>query len=197
MSDSCWCTAKPIQCCKVIQFSSVRSLSHVRLFATPWMARHQASLSYTNSRSSLRLTSIQQSHALSSPSPPAPNLSQHQSLFQWVNSSYEVAKVLEFQLQHQSFQRNLRADLLQNGLVGSLCSPRDSEESSPTPQFKSIHSSALSFLHSPEWTSWISLQSKGLSRVFSNTTVQKHQFFSAQPSSQSKSHIHTWPQEKP
>jgi len=47
------------------------------------------------------------------------------------------------------------------------------------------------------WTGWVSLQSKGLSRVFSNTTVQKHQFFSAQPSSQSNSHIHTWPQEKP
>ena len=47
------------------------------------------------------------------------------------------------------------------------------------------------------WTGWISLQSKGLSRVFSNTTVQKHQFFSAQPSSQSNSHNHTWPQEKP
>ena len=46
-------------------------------------------------------------------------------------------------------------------------------------------------------TSWISLQSKGLSRVFSNTTVQKYQFFGAQPSSQSNSHIHTWPQEKP
>ena len=48
-----------------------------------------------------------------------------------------------------------------------------------------------------EWIGWIALQSKGLSRVFSNTTVQKHQFFSAQPSSQSNSHIHTWPQEKP
>ena len=48
-----------------------------------------------------------------------------------------------------------------------------------------------------EWTGWISLQSKGLSRVFSNTAVQKHQFFSAQLSSQSNSHIHTWPQEKP
>ena len=48
-----------------------------------------------------------------------------------------------------------------------------------------------------EWTSWISLQSKGLSRVFSNTTLQKHQFFGAQPSSQSNSHMHTWPQEKP
>ena len=48
-----------------------------------------------------------------------------------------------------------------------------------------------------EWTGRISLQSKGFSRVFSNTTVQKHQFFGAQPSSQSNSHIHTWPQEKP
>ena len=48
-----------------------------------------------------------------------------------------------------------------------------------------------------EWTGWISLQSKGLSRVFSSTTVQKHQFFGALPSSQSNSHIHTWPQEKP
>ena len=83
------------------------------------------------------------------PSPPAPNPSQHQSLFQWVNSLHEVAKVLEFQLQHHSLQRNPRADLLQNGLVGSPCSPRDSQESSPTPQFKRINSSALSLLHSP------------------------------------------------
>ena len=55
---------------------------------------------------------IQPSHPLSSPSPLAPNPSQHQSLFQWVNSSHEVAKVLEFQLQHHSFQRTPRADLL-------------------------------------------------------------------------------------
>ena len=48
-----------------------------------------------------------------------------------------------------------------------------------------------------EWTGWISLQSKGLSRVFTNTTVQKHQFFGARLSSQSNSHIHTWPLEKP
>ena len=48
-----------------------------------------------------------------------------------------------------------------------------------------------------EWTGWISLQSKGLSRVFSNITVLKHQFFGVQPSSQCNSHIHTWPQEKP
>ena len=107
--------------------SSVQSLSHVQLFATPWIAACQASLSVTNSQSPLRLTSIelvsdaiQPSHPLSSPSPPASNPSQHQSLFQWVNSSHEVAKVLEFQLQHHSLQRTPRADLLQNGLVGCL-----------------------------------------------------------------------------
>ena len=79
---------------------------------------------------------IHTSHPLSSPYPPAPNPSQHQSLFQWVNSSHEVAKLLEFQLQHHSFQRTPRASLLQNGLVGSPCSPRDSQESSPKAQFK-------------------------------------------------------------
>ena len=81
------------------------------------------------------------------------NLSQHQGLFKWVNSSHQVAKVLEFQLQHQSFQWAPRADLLQNGLVGSPCSPRDSQEFFPTPQFKSINSSVLSFLYSPTLTS--------------------------------------------
>ena len=81
---------------------------------------------------------IQPSHPLLSPSPLAPNPSQHQSLFQWVNSSHEVAKVLEFQLQHHSLKRNPRADLLQNGLVGSPCSPRDSQESSPTPHSKAF-----------------------------------------------------------
>ena len=70
-------------------------------------------------------------------------------LFTWVSSSHQVAKVLEFQLQHQSFQRTLSTHLLLDGLVGSPCSPRDSQESSPTPQFKSIHSLGLSFLYSP------------------------------------------------
>ena len=104
---------------------------------------------------------IQPSHPLSSPSPPAPNLSQHQGLFKWVSSSHQVAKVLEFQLQHQSFQWTFRT------------------------------------WSSLGWTGWISLQSRGLSRVFSNTTVQKHRFFSAQLSSQSNCHIHTWLLEKP
>ena len=100
---------------------------------------------------------IQPSHPLSPPSSPAFNLSQLQGLFQWVGSSYQVAKVLEFRLQHQSFQWMNTQDW---SLLG--------------------------------WTGWISLQSKGLSRVFSNTTVQKHQFFSTQPSLWSNSHIHTW-----
>ena len=81
------------------------------------------------------------SHPLSSPSPPAFSLSQHQGLFKWVSSSYEVAKVLEFQLQHQSFQYHLGLISFKNGLVGSPCSPGNSQKSAPTPQFKSINSS--------------------------------------------------------
>ena len=82
-------------------------------------------------------------------SPPALNLSQHQGRFEWVRLSHQVAKVLEFQLQHQSFQWIFRTDFLKAGLVGSPCSPRDSQESSPKSQFKSISSSVLSFLYSP------------------------------------------------
>ena len=94
---------------------------------------------------------IQPSHPLLSPSRPALNLSQHQGLFKWVSSSHQVAKVLEFQLQYQSFQWIFRTGLY-SGLVDSPCSPRDSQESSPTPQFKSINSLALSFLYSPNLT---------------------------------------------
>ena len=140
------------------QFSSVQLLSHLRLFATPWIAAHQASLSITSSLSSPRFTSVESvmpsSHLiLCHPLLLLPPILPSISLFQWVNSSHEVAKVLEFQLEHHSFQRDPRADLLQNGLVGSPCSPRDLQESSPTPQFKSINSSALSLLHSPTLTS--------------------------------------------
>ena len=115
---------------------------------TPGLPVHHHLPEFTQTHVHPVSDAIQPSHPLSSPFPPTPNPSQHQSLFQWVNSSHEVAKVLEFQLQHRSFQRNPRADL-QNGLVGSPCSPRDSHESSPTPQFKRINSLALSFLHSP------------------------------------------------
>ena len=102
-----------------------------------------STLSITNSWSLFKLMSIESvmpsNHLIlwSSPSPPTFNLSQYQCLFQWVSSSRLVAKVLELQLQHQFFQ---------DGLVGSPCSPRDSQESSPTPQFKSISSSVLSFI---------------------------------------------------
>ena len=95
----------------------------------------------------------QLTHPLSSTSPPAFNLSQHQDFFQGVSSSHQVAKVLELQLQHQSFQWIFRNDFLEDGLVGSPCSPRDPQESSPTPQLKSINSLALSFLYSPTLTS--------------------------------------------
>ena len=63
--------------------------------------------------------------------------------------------------------------------------------------FSNIPSKEIKGWSPSEWTGWISLQSKGLSRVFSNITVQMHQFFSTQPSSQSNFHIHTWPLEKP
>ena len=89
------------------RISSVQLLSRVHLFATPWTAVRQAFLSITNSQSVLKLhvhwvgDAIQPSHSLSSPSPPTFNLSQDQDLFQGVSSSHQVAKVLEFQLQHQ------------------------------------------------------------------------------------------------
>ena len=96
---------------------------------------------------------VQPFHPLSSPSPPARYLSQHQGLFKWVSSLHQVAKVLEFQLQHQSFQWIFRTYFLCDGLVGSPCSPRDSQESSSTTQFKSINSSVLGLLCSPTLTS--------------------------------------------
>ena len=145
------------------QFSSVQLLSRVQLFATPWIAAHQVSLSITNSRSLPKLTSIElvmtSSHLIpfsSCPqSLPASGYFPISQLFAWGGQSTGVSAL---------------ASVL----------PKKSQGWSPS-----------------EWTDWISLQSKGLSRVFSNTTVQKHQFFGAQLSSQSNSHIHTWPLEKP
>ena len=95
---------------------------------------------------------IQPSHPLSSHFLPTFNLSQHQDIFLWVSYLHQVAKLLELQLQHQSFQWIFRTDFLKDGLVGSPCSPRDSQESSPTPQFKSINSLALSLLYGPTVT---------------------------------------------
>ena len=137
----------------------VQSLSRVRLFATPWIAAHQASLS-TNSQSSLRLTSIESvmpsSHLilcrpllLLPPVPPSIRVFSNDSTLRvrwpkYWSFSFSIIPSKEIPG---------LIDLLQNGLVGSPCSPRDSQESSPTPQFKSINSLALSFLHSPTLTS--------------------------------------------
>ena len=103
---------------------------------------------------------IQPSHPLSSPSPPALNLSEHQSFpmsqfFAWGGQSIGVS-------------------------ASASVLPMNTQDWSPL-----------------GWTGWISLQSKELARVFSNTTVQKHQFFGAQLSSQSNFHIDIWPPEKP
>ena len=138
-----------------VQFScsvmsdSLRPMNH----SMPGLPVHHQLPEFTQTHVHRVGDAIQPSYPLSSPSPPAPNPSQHQGLFQWVRSLHEVAKVLEFQLQHQSFQRIPRTDLLYDGLVGSPCSPRDCQESSPTPQLKSINSSVLSFPHSSALTS--------------------------------------------
>ena len=144
-----------------VWFSSIQSLSHVWLFATPWITARQASLSITipevHSNSCHRVCDvIQPSHPLSSPSSPAPNPSQHQGLFQWVNSTWGGQSI--------------------GVLVSASVLPMNPQDWSPL-----------------GWTSWISLQSKGLSRVFSNTAVQKHQFFGTQLSSQSNFYINNWP----
>ena len=149
-----------------VQFNSVQLLSHVRLFATPWIAARQASLSISNSQSSLRLTSIESvmpsSHLilcnallLLPPIPPSIRVFSNESTLHMRWPKY------------WSFSFSII----------------------PSKEIPGLISFRMDWLDS--------LQSKGLSRVFSNTTVQKHQFFSTQLSSQSDSHIHTWLMEKP
>ena len=139
-------------------FSSVQSLSRVRLFATPWTAARQASLSITNSRSSLRLTSIElvmpSSHLilcrplpLLPPIPPSIRVCSNESTLPFRWPKYWS---FSFSLSPSNEHPGLISFTM---LVGSPCSPRDSQESSPTPQFKSINSSVLSLLHSPTLTS--------------------------------------------
>ena len=142
-----------------VQFSCS---SRVRLFATPWTATRQASLSITNSQSLPKLISIE-----------------------LVMPSNHLTLCHPLLLLHSIFP-NIRGQLFTSGgqSIGISAStsvlPMNTQDWSPL-----------------GWTGWISLQSKGHSRVFSNTTVQKHQFFDAQLSLQSNSHTHTWPQEKP
>ena len=146
--------------------SSVQLFSCGRFFATPWITARQAPLSITNSRSSLKLTSIESvmpsSHLilcrpllLLPPIPPSIRVFSNESTLhiRWPK--------------YWSFSFSINPSNEHPGLIS----------------FKM------------DWLDLLAVQ--GLSRVFSNTTVQKHQFFGAQPSSQSNSHIHTWPQEKP
>ena len=136
------------------QFSSV---SRVRLFATPWITAHQASLSITSSQSLPKPMSIElvmpSSHLILC----VPFSSCPQSLP--ASGSFPVSQIfasgdqsIELQLQLQSFQWTPKIDLLYDELVGSPCSPRDSQESYPTPQFKSINFLVLSFIHSSTLT---------------------------------------------
>ena len=125
--------------------------------ATPWTVAHQALLSSTITWGLLKFMSIElvaicPSLPLPSPSSLAFNLSRHQGLFQWVSSSHQMAKGVELQLQHQSLQWILRIDFLYDWLVWSPCIPRDSHESSPAPQFKSINFLVLSLLYGPTLT---------------------------------------------
>ena len=147
-----------------VQFSSVTQLCptfcHPMNRSTPGLPIHHQLPEFTQTHIHRVSDAIQPSHPLSSPSPFAPNPSQHQSLFQWVIFTWGG----------QSTGDSALASFLS----------KKSQGWSPS-----------------ECTGWISLQSKELSRVFSNTTVQKHQFLGTQLSSQSITRIHTWPLEKP
>ena len=142
---SCSLTSSKI-CISSVQFSRSVVSDSLRPHEPqqPGLPVHHQLPEFTQTRVHRVGDAIQPSHPLSSLSPPALNLSQHQSLFQWVSSSHQVAKILEFQ-------------------DSASVLPMNTQDWSPL-----------------GWTDWISLQSKGLSRVFSNTTVQKHQFFDAQ-----------------
>ena len=153
-------------CCPCLlltfQFSSVAqscpTLCDPMNCSTPGLPVHYQLPEFTETHVHWVSDAIQSSQPLSSPSPPAPNPSQHQSLFQWVNSSHEVYWSFSFSI-------------------------------IPSKEIPGLISFRMDWLDL--------LASKGLSRVFSNATVQKHRFLGTQLSSQSNSHIHTWPLEKP
>ena len=145
-----------------IFYYPVQSLSRFRLFATPWIVAHQASLSITNSRV----------HSNSCPSS------------RWCHPAIS-SSVVPFSSCPQSLPASQSFPMSQLFAWGG-----QSTGASALAPFLPSKSQGWS---PSEWTGWISLQSKGFSRVFSSTTVQKHQFFGAQPSSQSNSPIHTWP----
>ena len=150
----------------VLQFGSDQSLNRVQLFATPWIAARQASLSITTSRV----------HSDSCPSS------------QWCHPAIS-SSVVPFSSCPQSLPASKSFPMSQLFAWGGQSTGASALASFPP---KNIQDWSPLW-----WTGWISLQSKGLSRVFSNITVQKHQFFGTQLSSQSNSHTHIWPLEKP
>ena len=149
---------------------SVQSLSHVQLFATPWIAARQASLSITNSQSSLQLMSIESVM-------PSNHLILCRPLFLPPSILPSIRVFSNESTLHRRWPKYWSFSF----------------SISPSSEYPGM----ISLQSGLDWTGLISWQSKGLSRVFSNTTVQKYQFFSTQISSQSNSHIHTWPLEKP
>ena len=165
---------------------SVQSLSHIRLFAAPWTTARHASLSITNYRSLLTLMSVMPSN--------------HLILYYWCHWYSSRQSWFQMPSNHlilchpllllPSILPSLRVFSSESALHISGQSIRVSASASVVPM-------NIQDWFPLAWTGWISLQSKGLRRGFSNTTVQKHQFFSVQLSSQSNSHIHTWPLENP
>ena len=159
-----------------MQFSSVQSLSHVWLFATLWITADS-------------LQPCESQHARPPYPSPTPGVYPNSCpSSRWCHPAI-TSSVVPFSSCPQSLpgsgsfpMSQLFAWGGQSTGVSALASflPKESQGWSPL-----------------KWTGWISLQSRELSRVFSNTTVQKHQFFGAQPASQSNSHIHTWLLEKP
>ena len=144
-------SAKEVVCCCLVPKSCL-TLCDPMACGTPGIPVLYYIPEFTHTHVHWVSDAIQPSHPLPSPSPPALNLPQHQGLFQWVGSSYRVAKVLELQLQHQSFQWIFKVDFLWDWLVGSPCCPQDSQESSPAPQWKSMNYLALSLLYGPNFT---------------------------------------------
>ena len=147
-----------------VQFSSVQLLSRVQLFAIPWIAACQASLSITNSRGSLRLVSIE--------------------------SLMPSSHLILCRLLLPSIFPSIRVFSNESVLMATSGGQSIGASASVLP------------MNIQDWfplsmTGWISLQFNGLSKVFSNTTFQKHQLFGAQLSLWSNSHIHTWLLEKP
>ena len=136
-------------------------------FGTPWIAMSHTSLSITNSWTSLKLTSIKSVM-------PSRNLILCCPLLLLPPIPPSIRVFSNESTLHMRWPKYTRLSALASFL------PKNTQDWSPL-----------------EWTGWISFQSEGLSRNFSNTTVQKHQFFGIQLSSQSNSHIHTWPLEKP